>query len=513
MEGCRVQERLMELPDGDGDSQQQNSPKRRCGGKRFVELPAREQRQLMPASLEEMVEPDDPVRAVAEVMAAVDMSRFEEAYRGGGRPAYPPRVVCSVLVYAYMLGITSARQIAVALKTDVRMMYLAHGLRIDHRTLSLFRRRHAEALEDLFRQVVRIGIKVGVVRMSHVGIDGTKIAARAGRRVYGAEELEGMMERIKEEIRQYMEESRRVDEQEDERYGESSGYQLPEELRDRQRLREKIAEAKEELEEGEQKAVSVSEPEARVQKIGREKRPGYNCQVAVDIDSGMIVSQAVVVDQSDNGRLGEMMECIERDSGQAAEVVTADGGYESKESIEAAERWAARVEVYIGRGSGGRRTEGWGREKFGYDERRDQWVCPAGRVLVRMGDKELGGKRYAYYRAQVSCRDCRHTKQCMGGTKKSRYRGLLVSGHGREVEKMRTKAASEAGREAMKRHWGTVERVIGQIKCVLGLRRFRLWGLAGAKVEFTLACIAANIRQMAGWLMGDGSVKLAEGMG
>jgi len=508
-----VQKRLMDLPEGGGDSQQQNRSKQRCGGKRFVELRPREQRQLLPPSLEEMVEPDDPVRAVAEVMAAVDMSRFEEAYRGGGRPAYPPRVVCSVLVYAYMLGITSARQIARALRTDVRMMYLAHGLRIDHRTVSLFRRRHAEALEDLFREVVRIGIRVGVVKMGQVGIDGTKIAARAGRRVYSAEELEGMMERIRQDIRRYMEESRRVDEEEDERYGEGMGDELPEELRDRERLREKIAEAIKELKEGEQKAVSLSEPEARVQKIGREKRPGYNCQVAVDIDSGMIVSQAVVVEQSDNGQLGEMMECIERDSGRAAEVVTADGGYESKESIEAAERWAPRTEVYIGRGSGGRKTEGWGRERFDYDEEADQWRCPAGRVLVRVGDKEVGGKRYAYYRAQVSCRDCEYIQQCMGVRGKSRYRALLVSEHGREIEEMRRKAASEAGREAMKRHWGTVERVIGQIKCVLGLRRFRLWGLAGARVEFTLACIAVNIRQMARWLVGGVSVKVAEGMG
>ena len=292
------------MPEGEGEGRAEGKAKQRCGGKRFVELRAREQRQLLPPSLEEMVEPDDPVRAVAEVMAAVDMSRFEEAYRGGGRPAYPPRVVCSVLVYAYMLGITSARQIAVALRTDVRMMYLAHGLRIDHRTISLFRRRHAEALEDLFRQVVRIGIRVGVVKMGQVGIDGTKIAARAGRRVYSAEELDGMMERITEEIRRYMEESRRVDEEEDERYGEGMGDELPEELQDRERLREKIAEAIKELKEGEQKAVSVSEPEARVQKIGREKRPGYNCQVAVDIDSGMIVSQAVWWSKATMGSLG-----------------------------------------------------------------------------------------------------------------------------------------------------------------------------------------------------------------
>ena len=271
----------------------------------------------------------------------------------------------------------------------------------------------------------------------------------------------------------------------------------------------------EELEEGEQKAVSLSEPEARVQKPGAEKRPGYNCQVAVDTDSGMLVSQEVVVEQSDNRQLEGMMEGLERDSGQVAEVVRADGGYQSKESLEATQRWAGRTEVYLAQGSGGRKTEGWGRERFDWDEQADQWRCPGGRVLVRVGDKELGGKRYAYYRAESSCGDCPDVEQCMGRGRRSRYRGLLDSEHGREVEKMREKAASEAGREAMKRPWGAVERVPGQIKCVMGMRRFRLWGLSGARVEFVLACLAVNLRQLARWMMQGGGklTGLAEAMG
>ena len=82
-----MQKRLPERPEGDGQRPAGGKPRRRCGDKRFVELRAREEQMLLPRSLEEMVAPDDPVRAVAEVRAAVDMTRFEEAYRGGGRPA------------------------------------------------------------------------------------------------------------------------------------------------------------------------------------------------------------------------------------------------------------------------------------------------------------------------------------------------------------------------------------------------------------------------------------------
>ena len=81
-----------------------------------------------------------------------------------------------------------------------------------------------------------------------------------------------------------------------------------------------------------------------------------------------------------------------------------------------------------------------------------------------------------------------------------------------KLERMREKVAGEAGREAMARHWGSVERVIGQIKCVMGLSRFRLAGLEGARIEFALTCIAVNIKRLARWVAETGR-RLAEAVG
>ena len=92
-----MQQRLMDMPEPDQQSPEAKPRKRRCAGKRFIQPRAREEQMLMPPSLDEMVAPDDPVRAVAEVMETIDMTPFEEAYRGGGRPAYPPRIVCGTV--------------------------------------------------------------------------------------------------------------------------------------------------------------------------------------------------------------------------------------------------------------------------------------------------------------------------------------------------------------------------------------------------------------------------------
>lgn len=502
-----MQQPLMDMPQPQepeaGGEQRDGQGKRRCGGQRFKQMQSVGQRMLLPPSLEEMVEADDEVRGVWDLMQAVDMRAFEDGYPGGGRPAYPPRVVCGILVYGYMRGITSAREIADRLKGDVRFMWLARGERIDHRTLSLFRRRHARALEELFVQVVKLGLRVGLVSGRQVGIDGTKVAARGGRRVYNAQELAEMEKEIREQIERYMVRGRAVDEAEDEQYGDGGKRRLPKQLVDAERRRAKIAEAARELRESGQKAVSISEPEARVQRIGGQRRPGYNCQVAVERDSGMIVSQTVVVEQADSGQLAGMIERVEG-MGVEPKVVTADAGYQSEEAIEAAEGRAGRTEVYIAGGSGGRRQDGWGQEKFEYEQETDRWRCPAGRYLKRAGDKKLGGRRQKYYRAERSCLGCEYREQCMGKHRRGRYKALLVAKHWEGLKRMRERVRSERGREVMREHWGSVERVIGQIKCMVGLRRFVLWGLGGAQIEFALACIAVNVRRMVKWVMQEG---------
>jgi len=51
----------------------------------------------------------------------------------------------------------------------------------DHRTISDFRERHLDALNGLFKQVLALCAKAGLVRLGHVALDGTKTKAKASK--------------------------------------------------------------------------------------------------------------------------------------------------------------------------------------------------------------------------------------------------------------------------------------------------------------------------------------------
>ena len=97
-----MQQPLMDMPEPDkpeeaggeqrgSQGKQRRRSERRSGGQRFEQMRSVGQRLLLPLSPEEMVEADDEVRGVWDLMQAVDMRRFEDAYPGGGRSAYPTR--------------------------------------------------------------------------------------------------------------------------------------------------------------------------------------------------------------------------------------------------------------------------------------------------------------------------------------------------------------------------------------------------------------------------------------
>ena len=62
---------------------------------------------------------------------------------------------------------------------------------------------------------------------------------------------------------------------------------------------------------------------------------------------------------------------------------------------------------------------------------------------------------------------------------------------------MRAKADSAEGRKLRRLRRTTVEPVFGMVKSVLGFRRFRLFGLVKAQIEFTLLAVAYNLRRLA----------------
>ena len=100
----------------------------------------------------EWVAEDHLVWTILGAVDELDLSRIYGVYRpdGHGRPAYEPRMMVGLLLYAYAKGIQSSREIERRCGEDVAFMVIAARARPDHSTIAEFRRRHERALAELF---------------------------------------------------------------------------------------------------------------------------------------------------------------------------------------------------------------------------------------------------------------------------------------------------------------------------------------------------------------------------
>jgi transposase len=238
----------------------------------FIEC-GREQAFLMPPSLCDWVPEDHLVWTILEAVEGMDLSDFYSDYRadGHGRPAYDPRMMVALLLYAYARGNRSSRGIERECREDVAYRVICANRVPDHSTIAEFRVRHEAALAEVFTSVLSLCRKAGLVRVGVVAVDGTKIAANAARTANrGYEQI----------AREILAEAAEIDRREDELYGEARGDELPERLRTSAGRRAALREAKEELE---RERSTEHDAEARTE--ARES-------MAIELDPARFVTRA-----------------------------------------------------------------------------------------------------------------------------------------------------------------------------------------------------------------------------
>jgi transposase len=226
----------------------------------------REQVFLMPPSLREWVPEDHLVWTILGAVEEMDLSDFYADYRadGHGRPAYDPRMMVALLLYAYARGNRSSRGIERECQEDVAYRVICANLVPDHSTIAEFRVRHEAALGEVFTSVLFLCQRVGLVRVGVVAVDGTKIAANASRTANRS------YEQIAREI---LAEAAETDRREDEIYGEARGDELPERLRTSAGRHAALREAREELERERAKEHDGEPPTEAPESVAAELDP------------------------------------------------------------------------------------------------------------------------------------------------------------------------------------------------------------------------------------------------
>lgn len=437
----------------------------------------RETPYLMPPSLSEWLPEDHLAWFIVAAVKKLDLSAFRGRYRadGLGASAYDPALMVGLMLYSYCAGERSSRKIEAACAVDVAYRVLMGNLIPDYSTICRFRSEHEDDLKGLFKAVLSMCGKAGLVKAGTVALDGTKMkafAAKSANRSY--DHLQGEIDRM-------FEEAKRKDAEEDELYGKDRrGDEMPEHLNTREKQakwieaemerikQEAAAEAGEKAEkiarrEAEEAAtgqkkrgrkpskpdpepeaeakVNLTDPDSRLMKTREGYVQGYNAQAAVTREQ-VIIAEEVTQDRNDVKRLHPMLEKVDEELKDArietgVENVLADAGYWSQANDEKAN--PTGPELFIAT------NKDWKQRKALREA-----PPPRGRMPKDM-------------------------------TARDRMERKLLTVRGRALYKLRGQ---------------TVEPVFGQIKDARGFDRFMRRGLRAVASEWSLICTTHNLLKL-----------------
>jgi transposase len=211
------------------------------------------QSYLLPPSPTEWLPEGHLAFFVLEIADELDLGAIERVLQSkdarGERP-YPPRLMVALLVYAYATGVFSSRAIARATYEDVAFRVILGDEHPHFTTINQFRLDHREALALLFHQTLELCQSVGLVKLGHVALDGSKLKANASKhKAMSYERMTQADARLSQEIDELLQRADEVDAAEDAKFGVGQDEQdLPAELQRREGRRAKIRAAKAALE-------------------------------------------------------------------------------------------------------------------------------------------------------------------------------------------------------------------------------------------------------------------------
>jgi transposase len=443
---------------------------------RFVEVD-RDTPMLLPADLRDWVPEDDLVHFVIEAVKTLPTGQFVVNERGTGYAQYPPSMMLALVIYCYANGIFSSRRIERATYRDLGVRFLTGDTHPDHDTICSFRRQNAKLIAKFFVRVLELAQQLKLLEVGTISVDGTRLKANASKhRGVNYQRSGQLIQQLEKEVKELLGKAERADTQ-----GELDPAALPQEIAKRQELKAKLEAARQRLEERHQQEFgaevaryekkkaawedndrrghqpkppvssgpdpkdqsNLSDPDSRIMRKSKNEAfaQAYNAQLAVDADGSQLILGAYVSQSSaDNNELEPMVEAVSNNLGQKPQAVLADRGYINGSSIEQIQ--GQGIEAYVA-------LSAEAHERRPYD--------------LRSEDQRRENPRQ--YTAPV-----------------------LVA--------MEQKLRSPEGRRRYLRRQASIEPVVGIIKRVLGFEQFSLRGLQKVTLEWTLVCVAYNLKRL-----------------
>jgi IS5 family transposase len=419
-------------------------------------------------SLERRVAAGHPLRRIGKLIDFTFVrSRVEELYGINGNVSVDPAVILKLMFLLIYEDVKSERALMEQLSLRMDWLWFC-GYDLDdetpnHSVISKARRRWGqEVFDELFDRVLRQCVDAGLVDGETIHIDSSMIAANADK------------DRLKPNVRL-------IGQKAYSRLDEAAGG--ADECKDDDQSG---------FNDGDQRHVSLTDPEARLAKKNGEITLGYKDHRVIDDRCG-IVTATITTPANVNDSLVLKEAVQEHRANVPADVktVVADKGYGVIENykylndIKATPCIPHQTHAKDGRFS---------YPDFCYDKRNDRYICPAGQLLNRIGPEQVDRKITTYRCNPTTCRKCHLRDNCMTGETAGRSLqrntdvqytewadGCLSKHERRRLLGRRSQKAEGSFADAANNH---------------GFKRARWRGLAKMRIQNLLVAAAQNIRKL-----------------
>ena len=137
--------------------------------------------------------------------------QLKDSYSDTGRPSIDPELLLRILLIGYLYGITSERKLVEELRMHLAWRWFT-GLGFDqeiphHSTFSKNRHgrfQESKLFEELFEQIVRQCMEVGLVQGKHLSVDGSFVEANAAKESRIPREQLAEAAQVNHTVRQYL---------------------------------------------------------------------------------------------------------------------------------------------------------------------------------------------------------------------------------------------------------------------------------------------------------------------
>jgi transposase len=469
----------------------------------------RDQLLMRALDVEQLVGEDHPARAIWEFVGRLDLGPFYEQVKAvegrAGQPPFDPRLMISVWIYGLGRGINSARELSECCDWEPGLQWLCALEGINYHSLSTFRSTHEAALKKLFVETVAVLRAEGLVGLQRLAVDGTRIRAHCSNESFRqGKRLQGYLDEAAEHLRA-------VEQQAEETTTRRQQAARERARRERQQrieaARQRWNELKQERgdDDAGQAQVSTTEAQARIMKQpGGGFAPAYNLQLATDGEEKIVVAAVLSNSGTDMHLLPVVLDEVRAVCEGLPQQVLVDGGYVSADNVEnthqrgveligpAPSETASAKQPVLAAGS----SAGYGKEAFVYHADSDTYECPQRHALLHVKQRVRPGGRIEHeYRAQRSdCAACVHKQECCPQAKSGR-RTVVRTEPSPQLQAFRDKMRTEPYRQHYRKRSEVAEFPNAWLKEKLGVRRFRLQGLAKAALESLWAVITYNVQQ------------------